>query len=172
MGLWTYRLKKDRNALSASQDVSPDPQSLTILITGSTGNFGSYLLDHLIAQPWVDHIVCLNRSANAHDRQLKAHEERGLTTNFENVSFYQADFGHEHFGLIEQTYQHLASKVDLVIHNAWPLDFNRNFRSFESSINGVQHFINFCMSRAEQPVKLLFVSSIGATSNWGSAAPS
>jgi thioester reductase-like protein len=78
-------------------------------------------------------------------------------------------------GLDAALYEHLAKKADLIIHNAWPVDFNRHFSSFEPSIHGVQNFISFSQHRkqsAEQPViPLLFVSSIGAVSNWGSHAP-
>lgn len=165
------RRSREDNPVPSSDASSMEQSSSTVLITGSTGNFGSYLLDHLINQPWIGEVVCLNRSANARVRQLESHKERGLVVEFGKVSFYQADFSNDRLGLSDQDYQHLASAVDLVVHNAWPVDFNRNFRSFKSSIDGVQHSINFCMSRTDRSIKLLFVSSIGATSNWGSAAP-
>ena len=87
-------------------------------------------------------------------------------------------------------YSNLAGATDMVIHNAWPVDFNRNFSSFKPSIDGVTNFITFCLSQSQaatgnepprssgnisgtgnKPIKMLFISSVGATSNWGSAAP-
>ncbi|KAK4497666.1 hypothetical protein PRZ48_010319 [Zasmidium cellare] len=170
MRVWIPRAKKDNEFLS-SDGSSVEQKASTVLLTGSTGNFGSYLLDHLLSQPWVDKVVCLNRSTNAQGRQLEAHKERGLEMVFDRVSFYQADFSDQRLGLSDTDYNRLASTVDLVIHNAWPVDFNRNFRSFKSSVDGVQHFIDFCISNKDRSTKLLFISSIGATSNWGSAAP-
>lgn len=162
---------KGEKQLSSSDEGLHEDQLSTVLITGTTGNFGSYLLDHVISQPWTGRIICLNRSPNARSRQLDSHKERGLSVDFSDVSFYQADFNNSQLGLTGQEYQHLASSGDLFVHNAWPVDFNRNFRSFKPSMDGIQHIVNFCMARREKPIKLLFVSSIGATSNWGSAAP-
>lgn len=170
MRSWLPRSKKDNEFLS-SDGSSVEQKASTVLLTGSTGNFGSYLLDHLLSQPWVDEVVCLNRSADARGRQLESHRERGLSVDFENVFFHKADFSDDRLGLSDDDYRHLASTVDLVIHNAWPVDFNRNFRPFKSSVDGVQHSIDFCKSHKGRLIKLLFVSSIGATSNWGSAAP-
>ncbi|KAK4552247.1 hypothetical protein LTR86_010601, partial [Recurvomyces mirabilis] len=105
----------------------------------------------------------------------------------ERVVFLKAVFDEKHLGLNENDYSRLGSEVNLVFHNTWPMDFNRNFSSFKPSVDGVQNLIDFCIGRHEDkdinqtpagsgqdrpsPIKFLFISSIGATSNWGSAAP-
>jgi len=185
--------KSDGNSTAVSEVAMHEKTSYTILLTGSTGNFGAYLVDTLLAQLNIVKIICLNHSANASERQQVAHVQRGLVnlSSEQRVQFMNATFDEERLGLSAMDYSILLDTVDLVVHNGWPVDFNRNFSSFKPSIDGVQHLIDLCLARSrrnhqsssarerpsipdrqEPPIKLLFISSIGATSNWGSAAPS
>lgn len=54
---------------------------LTVVLTGSTGSLGSYLLDALLAEPKVAKVYCLNRSHDAGQRQLESMSSRGLNTS-------------------------------------------------------------------------------------------
>jgi thioester reductase-like protein len=89
-----------------------------VALTGSTGNFGSYLLDLLIGKFEVKKVVCLNRSRDARSRQLKQNKERGLSTDFAKVDFFQADFGATSWGL-GHGMETVLGEVNVVIHNAW-----------------------------------------------------
>ena len=184
---------KDSDRSPYSHENSSRPSYLdagcAILLTGSTGGLGSYLLDQLLALPQVHKVFCFNRSSNAKERQLEAQRTRGLPEELQSrrVEFFQVNLEHECLGLSTEIYYRLSTATDLVIHNAWPVDFNRNLASFKPTIIGVTHLINFCMHRTLQtqstskhagnnfaqafPIKLFFISSVGATSNWGSAAP-
>lgn len=51
----------------------------TVLLTGSTGTLGTYLLDALLADPTVDHIYCLNCRPDSQDLQQRRNEAAGLT---------------------------------------------------------------------------------------------
>lgn len=54
-----------------------------VALTGSTGNFGAYVLDLLLRNDrHVKKVCCLNRSENVRERQIKAHEDRALLTHF------------------------------------------------------------------------------------------
>ena len=46
--------------------------TFNIILTGSTGSIGSYILDLLLKNKEVNHIYCLNRSQDAHERQEKS----------------------------------------------------------------------------------------------------
>lgn len=142
----------------------------TIIATGTTGNFGAYLLDVLLQVPDIRRIVCFNRAEDGGTRQGAAMRARGLEHNLETsrVSYIQVDFTKEYLGLDDATYNDLVEHADLILHNAWPVDFNRNFSSFEPSVNGVKHLIKFCTSSGRtQPCKLVFISSVAASSSWG-----
>lgn len=98
-----------------------------VLLTGSTGSLGSYILIQLLSDHSVVKIYCLNRSAHAETRQKRIHEERGLSlwqTGGERVELVKAVFGDDKLGLSESKYYTLLATVDITIHNAWKLDFN------------------------------------------------
>lgn len=59
-------------------------ESNVIILTGSTGSLGSYLLDCLSSTKKVNHIICLNRSKDAAERQERTHEDRGLSSEFDS----------------------------------------------------------------------------------------
>ena len=105
--------------------------STNIAITGSTSNFGTYILDELLRNPHISKIYCLNRSADAAERQEQAHQVRGLLTSFpkERVKFLQVDFGAENWGLEKDDLDAFVRDVDVVIHNAWVSGWCNAFRS-------------------------------------------
>lgn len=104
------------------------PSAMVALLTGSTGNLGAYLLHMMLeADSGFSKVYCLNRSANAREKQQEAQESRGLTTNLGDgrVQFIQADFGAYELGLTEDIYMKLLGDVSLIIHNAWVCQTNR-----------------------------------------------
>ena len=142
--------------------------SMTIILTGSTGSLGSYLLDALLAEPNVTKVYCLNRSHDAAERQMKSNSSRGLTTslNADRVSFLQSDMSKPLFGLAKPIYDELLRQVTHVIHNAWAVDFNLSLSSFEDThIRGVRQFIDFSV-RSENRAHIFFTSSISTVMNW------
>jgi hypothetical protein len=64
----------------------------------------------------------------------------------------------------------MRSHVNVVIHNAWRLDFNLSLTSFESNIRGTQHLVEFARSAQNAPsLKFLFTSSVGSATSWDKA---
>ena len=142
--------------------------SLTLILTGSTGSLGSYLLDALLAEPKVSKVYCLNRSNDAAQRQLKSNSSRGLTTSLtpDRVAFLQSDMSKPLFGLPKPAYEELLQHVTHVIHNAWAVDFNLSLSSFEDThIRGVRQFIDFSV-HSENRAHIFFTSSISTVMNW------
>ncbi|KAL9055107.1 MAG: hypothetical protein Q9162_003777 [Coniocarpon cinnabarinum] len=135
-----------RDSAEVSSSLPPDPSAQrTLILTGSTGNLGSHVLDNVLHDPTIRKVYCLNRSANARERQFQNQAARGFSTAPLNdkVEFITADFGAPNFGLSQDVYDKLRQEADVVLHNAWPVDFNRSFQSFASSIDGVKSLINF-----------------------------
>lgn len=98
------------------------PPAMVVLLTGSTGNLGAYLLHMMLeAHSGFSKVYCLNRSANAREKQREAQKSRGLPTYLgdDRVQFIQADFGAYELGLSEDIYMKLLGEVSLIIHNAW-----------------------------------------------------
>lgn len=130
-----------------------------ILLTGSTGSLGSYLLDALTTNPDIERIYCVNRGKNLEERQTQSHLGKGLSADFSKVSFLEADLSKARLGFTGTTHNDLLRSVTHVIHNAWNVNFNRSFDSFANThIHGVWQLIDFCLT-SKHRARLLFVSS-------------
>ncbi|KAE8133310.1 NRPS-like enzyme [Aspergillus pseudotamarii] len=138
------------------------PKAHTVLLTGSTGNLGTYMLDTLLRNPTVGHIHCLNRKDNAIDVQRKKSEAYNLNLDTSRVSFWSADLSQPDFGLQSDILQMLQSTITLVIHNAWAVNFNLSLASFKPNLVGVVNLINFTRNATQSP-HLFFISSISST---------
>ncbi|KAF2811621.1 putative NRPS-like enzyme [Mytilinidion resinicola] len=154
--------KKDSHPI-----VKPIAASEVVLLTGSTGTLGSFLLQDLLSQANVAHIYCLNRAANSESLQTSRNQAHQLPTNFPSnrVTFLTADLSKDNFGLEKSLYDTLLSTTTQIIHNAWPVDFNRTLPSFNPSLSGVVALISFA-ARSPQSPALFFMSSISATINY------
>ncbi|KAK5019294.1 putative NRPS-like protein biosynthetic cluster [Cryomyces antarcticus] len=143
---------------------------VTVILTGTTGTLGIWLLHALLSDQKVPKVYCLDRSADARERNLKGFAERHFPVSplFDGTKceFLQVSFGHPHFGLDTEQFTELLQKVDVVIHNAWAVNFNHSLESFEAvHIRGVRNFINFSLGSLRKP-RIYFVSSISSVGNW------
>lgn len=147
-------------------------QAEAAILTGSTGSLGSYLLHTLLTKSCYRRIFCLNRSADAQEKQIEAFKARELSTQGWDgrVEFLHADMGRPRFGLKEADYSRIESSASLILHTQWAVNFNLPLSSFEPHIQGVKSLIDLAASAPLRPT-LLFTSSIAATQNWGTLNP-
>ncbi|KAK2603822.1 hypothetical protein QQS21_004024 [Conoideocrella luteorostrata] len=144
----------------------PNDDGQTVIMTGSTGSLGAYMLDILCKLPNVKSIIALNRGEDGGEsRQPSVNSDRGLGSNFSKVTFLKSDLSKPDFGLGDAKYKELLSVADRIIHNAWPVNFNINLSSFEPYIRGVRHLVDFS-SAATKQVSIVFLSSISTAGNW------
>ena len=138
----------------------------TVILTGSTGSLGSYLLHSLMRQKNVKKVYCLNRTADGAKRQAEVSTPRGLSTNWpkDRVQFLQVDLSEPKFGLKPEQYQELLSQTTHIIHSQWPVNFNYGITSFEAHIRGVRRLIDFALASERAP-SLFFVSSVATVSH-------
>jgi thioester reductase-like protein len=141
----------------------------TVLLTGTTGSLGAYMLDRLCRMDGVKKVVALNRGQDGgRSRQPSINSFRNLTTDFTKVEFLEADMSKPDLGLGQDKYDELLATADRIIHNAWPVNFNISVASFEPYIRGVRHLTDFA-AEAAKAVVLVFISSIGELDGWPSA---
>ncbi|KAJ9484438.1 hypothetical protein VN97_g8930 [Penicillium thymicola] len=145
---------------------APVDKGQVIIITGTTGALGSYLLEFTLKCPDVSKVICFNRSVNGLERQIEASTSRGLSTDFSRAEFLQVNLAEPGLGLAHEVRTRLANEVDRVIHNAWPVNFNLSVASFEPHIRGVRHLVNFSSQAARKIVPITFISSIGTVERW------
>lgn len=151
------------NRVEASQDLE-----LSVVLTGSTGTLGTNILQVLLEDPKVIKVYCLNRASDALSRHEKGFRERGVQYDLTSkVEFLQAEFGQPRFGIQSSKLERLKANVNVIIHNAWKVDFNHTLESFEPHIRGVREFVDWSVSSSQHP-HIFFVSSISSVSNWTS----
>ncbi|MCJ1383931.1 hypothetical protein MMC17_007045 [Xylographa soralifera] len=155
------------NAKATFRQPRTDHKTHEVLLTGSTGMLGSYILEALIASPAISKVYCLNRSEKAEERQFTINNARGLTTDFDSnhIVFLTANYSKLQLGLSEEQYASMLSKISLVIHNAWLVDFNLPLSPYDSHIAGVRNLIKFSLA-SSRLAKLLFISSVSSVSNY------
>lgn len=168
------------------RSISPTSK-ISVALTGSTGSLGSHLLRALLDDPNVSKVYCLNRSADAQKRHERNFAEHGLDYGLGNpqvlvgrggigcsitgpkAEFIKADFGRPLFGLSARKLAELTNDVNVIIHNAWKVDFNHSLESFEEThIRGVRNFIDWSIGSTLHP-HIFFVSSISSVGNWGAS---
>lgn len=153
----------------ASGTSNYEDQKLNVVLTGTTGSLGSYLLLTLLAKPNIGGIYCLNRAEDAESRQLGTFTEQGVEISHisgfkERVQFLQTpSLGAPQLGLSDSgAYEKLKkSNITHIIHNQWPVNFNIRLASFESHLAGVRGLINFSATFPDPPM-ILFVSSLSS----------
>lgn len=147
-----------------------DSDTLTVILTGSTGSLGSYLLDSLRSNPSVVKVYCLTRDGSR-ETQAQALQNRGLDPAIpDKVEVVQTSLGEHHLGIEDTKYQEMLQSVNTIIHNAWRMDFNIPVESFEPvHIRAVNSLIEFC-AQSTHRAHFHFLSSIGAVGGWSTSA--
>ncbi|KAL1838823.1 hypothetical protein VTJ49DRAFT_2180 [Mycothermus thermophilus] len=165
-------LQKYTRSMLPARPNKPPPRNedQVVIITGTTGQLGSYLLHFALLNPRVRQVLCLNRTPDAEDRQRRAHTDRGLTCDLSKAEFLHADLSRSDLGLGRSTYERLKREADRVIHNQWPVNFNMPVESFEPHIRGVRNLVDLSAD-AVRRVPVVFVSSIATVAGWRRPEP-
>ena len=137
--------------------------NLQVALIGSTGSLGPHLLRRLIKHPRITRVWCLDRSDHAKDKHEKSKMMSQLDQSF--ISYYKVNLSQPHLGLAEEDLSALKVKVDVIVHNAWKVDFNQSLTSFEDHIRGTRSLIDWSITSPKQP-RVVFMSSISSVANW------
>ena len=105
------------NGVDSTED---NNKKLTVVLTGSTGSLGSYLLDALLVSDRVSKVICLNRGANSEDKQKKSNAARGLVTEWANdrVQFLTTNLGKPRLGLDVHDHDLLVNEASFIIRES------------------------------------------------------
>ena len=145
-----------------------------VLLTGSTGGLGSYLLAPLLSRQDVGIVYAFNRPSKTgrtvQRRQRMTFEDRGLDTSLldsEKLVYVEGDTSQPNLSLDDETYAEIRDSVTVIIHNAWRLNFNLPLSSFEPHVRGMRYMID--LARASKWVtkpRFLFPSSLLSGQGW------
>ncbi len=135
-----------------------------VLLTGVTGSLGAHVLGTLLKLPSIQKVYCLNRGSDPHARTLESLAARGVTVPEGRVESFSADLTRPDLGLDPE----LLRDVNLVIHNAWSVNFNMGVASFENQIQGARNLIDFSF---KSNARFFLVSSVSAAVRSGLVIP-
>lgn len=147
---------------------TPHCQSLkncqTLLVTGSTGFIGSFLLAELSQQTQAQ-LICLvraNDNAEAKRRLFAILQKRGIdTNNLSQIIVIAADLSQPHFGLAQAVYTKLCQQVDAVIHGAAEVNLLYAYQAlYASNVLGTKHILDFCGEVQLKPLYYLSTNGI------------
>lgn len=134
------------------------------ILTGATGSMGAHTLYRLVNDDSVSTVYCLTRRDNAKEAILETLEQKGLTVpsfRTHKIVAFNSALNKSDFGLGQTTIDEMKNSVSLIIHTAWPVNFNLPLLSFEPHIEGLYNLINLSLSvNRATPAVLLFCSSI------------
>ncbi|KAI1298564.1 male sterility protein-domain-containing protein [Xylaria venustula] len=139
-------LKEIKLAGADAADASGTSTAATgVILTGSTGSLGTYILGALLNRPGIGHIFCLNRGPDG-GRAVQ-------NTRFKAAGLAGDGLDDRPFlGLDEANHHALQSRAGFIIHNAWPLAGLVNLFALSST----------AAAMGGKNMKFLFVSSVGA----------
>ncbi|KAI0866887.1 acetyl-CoA synthetase-like protein [Xylaria cubensis] len=147
------------------------PKGDVVVLTGATGALGAHVLSQLLDDPRVALVYSLVRGDKAFERISKSLEERGLTLPGNNpkrarklVALSTNNFGAPDLGLRPGEYAQLQNSATLIIHAAWPVNFNISLESFRPQIAGLRNFLSLA-SETPTPARVVFISSISTAFN-------
>ncbi|KAL2840663.1 hypothetical protein BJY01DRAFT_236642 [Aspergillus pseudoustus] len=135
-----------------------------VILTGATGSMGAHTLYKLLNDDTVSVIYCLTRRDNPKQDILEALTEKGLDVlsyRTSKIVALKSALHEPDFGLDKPTIDQMRNSVSLIIHTAWPVNFNLPLSSFEPHIRGLSNLIDFSLTvRMPAPAVMLFCSSI------------
>jgi thioester reductase-like protein len=151
----------DRYGVFAPQAVRDAGAPRVVLLTGVTGSLGAHVLSALLQLPSIEKVYCLNRGSDPEVRTSASLAERGLDPPDRRVQSFSADLTRPDLGVDPE----LLQEVNLVIHNAWSVNFNMGVSSFDSQIQGLRHLLDLSF---RVNARCFFVSSVSAAVRSGS----
>ncbi|KAE9367390.1 putative NRPS-like enzyme [Stipitochalara longipes BDJ] len=134
-----------------------DTGRFSVAVTGTTGYLGGRLLTELSKNPRISRIYCLNRSTKA-QQIFEKHNPRKSG----DLVFFHVNLASPNLGLSNENYTRLLQDCDIIVHNAWRVDFNLTLNSFEDNLQSVKHLIGLSATSSLRP-RILFISSISST---------
>ncbi|KAF9553317.1 acetyl-CoA synthetase-like protein [Agrocybe pediades] len=152
------------------ENAVPSHEGDVVLLTGSTGALGCYILAGLVGNESVSRVYAVNRPSRSTvlllERQANALMERGLDASdimgSGKVKLVEADVASPMFGLKHEAYEEMRVSVTHIVHNAWPVDFNMALFSFDTSVKGVRNLVDFALSSPKPtPPTFVYTSSVG-----------
>ncbi|MBD2559799.1 MULTISPECIES: non-ribosomal peptide synthetase [Nostoc] len=143
-----------------------------IFLTGATGFVGAFLLYELLQQTSAD-IYCLVRSANAElgKKKLQSHLESYKVwdeTLSDRIIPVVGDLSQPLLGLSNDKFQVMASKIDVIYHNAASINLVHSYSSLKAAnVLGTQEILRLACEIKVKPVHYISTLSVLTSESHG-----
>ncbi|KAI9926345.1 hypothetical protein MW887_004109 [Aspergillus wentii] len=136
----------------------------SVILTGATGSIGAHTLIKLLNDRTISTVYCLTRRAQPKEAIMKALSQKSLSVmpfRSRKIVALAGSLDQPDFGVDPGMLNEMRQSVSLIIHTAWPVNFNLPLSSFEPHIKGLYNLIDFSLSvKLPQPATVMFCSSI------------
>ncbi|KAH8430939.1 uncharacterized protein LDX57_008602 [Aspergillus melleus] len=149
---------------------TPDKKKAHVLLTGSTGFVGSYILDSLSHCPEVGRITCLDRRIEDRAASSSSSSDTKGTRSSSKVEYLLGNLDQANFDLDPSICSTLCDSITVIMHCQWPVNFNRTLLSFQPNIQGVENLVRFAYGATYNP-QIIFLSSIATVKQWDQNVP-
>ncbi|OGM51363.1 putative NRPS-like enzyme [Aspergillus bombycis] len=147
---------------------TPNPNIVStnrsVILTGATGSIGAHTLFKLLNDDTVSAVYCLTRREQPKEEILEALAKKGLQVmpfRTKKIVALKSALDKSDLGVGKDMLAEMQRSVSLIIHTAWPVNFNLPLANFEPHIQGVYNLIQFSLSvHLPAPAVVLFCSSI------------
>ncbi|KAI1307066.1 acetyl-CoA synthetase-like protein [Xylaria venustula] len=167
-------VKRHVDALPKSSRQPLAENCSTVALIGSTGYVGVHVIATLLKNPDISRIYCLNRSSDAQQRQedalLQLMPEEEVRPLLAKLEYMTVTLGRSRLGLTAAQFDTLANEADVIVYNAWKLDFGLSLRSFEPFLQATRNVIELAVS-GTQTSHVLFISSLSSVGNLAAQNP-
>ncbi|KAE8404303.1 hypothetical protein BDV37DRAFT_115100 [Aspergillus pseudonomiae] len=147
---------------------TPNPNIVSsnrsVILTGATGSIGAHTLFRLLNDDTVSAVYCLTRREQPKEEILDALAQKGLEVmpfRTKKIVALKSALDKSDLGVGKDMLAEMQRSVSLIIHTAWPVNFNLPLANFKPHIQGVYNLIQFSLSvHLPAPAVVLFCSSI------------
>ncbi|KAI8950476.1 hypothetical protein F4801DRAFT_548745 [Xylaria longipes] len=147
--------------------------TVNVALIGPRGSLGPNIVRELLDDPRVAEIYCLNRGNDGKERMRSVFKDLNLlhSVDSDRLFFMPIDIGKRHLGLSSAHLEKLLSRANVIIHNAWRVDFSWSLDLYmEHYLQSVRELIDLSSLSPLRP-RIAFVSSVSSVQEWAAVFP-
>ncbi|CAL8084892.1 unnamed protein product [Orchesella dallaii] len=147
-----------------------------VLLTGSTGTLGPYIIERLTNSAQISQVVCLIRPTKKYSVEERLHkilDEKALLTKIKmrKVRCVTGNVALKHLGLNSDVWEELSESIDAIVHCAAHVEHTEYYRKKDSTkdtravnTGGTKNLLEFACERKLKHVfqasSLIYVSNV------------
>lgn len=168
MEMIVNELTKDLPVKATETPGVPNPGEINVAVLGPRGSLGPNIVKELLANRQIGTVYCLNRGTDGKEKIQNLFQDRHwqYDADSQRLVFMPIDLNKPRLGLSDKHYEELLNNVNIIVHNAWKVNFSWTIESFRSEyLRSVRELIDLS-SRSPLSPRIVFISSVSSVQNW------